>query len=145
MGLSRNRREIDEKRLENRARSQIISRRPSLRSRRDSTEARNWLKTRAFRASGRRDSSVQNYLSTYLALRIAKERRIADFVRTAEFHEKQAARLRRSHHELGWIKTPPLTDKEIEILYYHNWLSMKYRTAASRPWLPVKPDPPEPR
>jgi hypothetical protein len=80
-----------------------------------------------------------------LALRIAKERRIADFVRTAEFHEKQAARLRRSHHELGWIKTPPLTDKEIEILYYHNWLSIKYRTAASRPWLPVKPDPPEPR
>jgi len=49
MGLSRNRREIDEKRLENRARSQIISLRYSLRSRRDSTEARTWPKTRFIR------------------------------------------------------------------------------------------------
>lgn len=66
MGLSGNRGENDEKRRENRARSQIITLRHGLRSHRVSTEVSNWLKTRAFRASGRRDSSVQNYLSTYL-------------------------------------------------------------------------------
>ena len=66
MGLSPKRRESDEIRLKKRVRSQIITLRRSLGRRRDATEARNWLKTRAFRVFGQCDSSVQNYLSTYL-------------------------------------------------------------------------------
>src|SRR5829696_7488312 len=37
------------------------------------------------------------------------------------------------------------TEREYAVLHWHEDLAEKYRRAASRPWLPVPPDPPAPR
>ena len=38
-----------------------------------------------------------------------------------------------------------VADRYWELYDYHGRLEEKYATAASRPWLPVEPDPPEPK
>jgi hypothetical protein len=41
--------------------------------------------------------------------------------------------------------TRGMADRYWELYVYHGLLEEKYDRAASRPWLPVEPDPPEPK
>ena len=38
----------------------------------------------------------------------------------------------------------PMTAAEVKAARWHAKLAVKYRTAATKPWLPVDPDPPPP-
>jgi hypothetical protein len=65
-------------------------------------------------------------------------------------HLEQAALARECLDSLGKMNLRRRSDRAIwmgplERFEYHKRLSMKYFSAAGRPWLPVAPDPPEPR
>jgi hypothetical protein len=39
----------------------------------------------------------------------------------------------------------PLATDEVKVATWHEAMARKYRQAARNPWLPVEPDPPEPK
>jgi hypothetical protein len=85
--------------------------------------------------------------------RLESERRIGEYQRLAKHHHRAAARLRDRYrespqesvvlfiHSSEFAQTPALKLKWAE---YHESLSRKYEQAASNPWAPLPPDPPEP-
>lgn len=92
----------------------------------------------------------------------AIERRRLHFLDLARFHSERAARYGNSGHSYIIYRGPKPTDpgrrRDAEIKsdkararrmvamgFYHIGLQSKYRAAAERPWLPVFPDPPEPK
>lgn len=76
---------------------------------------------------------------------------------TVEEQDRQALRTARSDVERAWQldalqwtkdELAPLRkeyESESQIAAYYDSLNAKYREAALRPWLPVEPDPPEPK
>jgi hypothetical protein len=101
------------------------------------------------RMTTRRLMAAVAYLAIPLAFLIAMDRRVTRFVRAAEYHKEQVAllgRLGREEHLGGGsvrgIAPPP---KAIRAREYHSRMAENYRHAARYPWLPVEPDPPEPK
>jgi hypothetical protein len=81
---------------------------------------------------------------------VAMSRRSFHLRLLAILHDIEATQIRISR---GWATGPdgvsrliPLDDpKLVRLAEYHEALSRKYERAANFPWLPVEPDPPEPR
>ena len=98
-------------------------------------------------------------VGTILGASIELRRRHERFSRLAELHEasrRQALFVsgRGLHLIRGQFRPPvnfsnalgeDVTDWSEARFKWHRQLGKKYRRAASRPWLPVEPDPPEPR
>ena len=99
----------------------------------------------------RRQAHIERLLAEHeaklAALDILTIQRQAHFKRLANLHAERVRGLRSSH---GTIKSPngiylhvPLVPEAV--LEYHMNLAKKYEKAALDPWLPVEPDPPEPK
>lgn len=58
-------------------------------------------------------------------------------------HRSAAFRLKNEKHFLMWTAYPP--NSRTPKSEYHRQMTSKYWEAARRPWLPVAPDPPEPK
>jgi hypothetical protein len=78
---------------------------------------------------------------------VAILRRRTHFQRLADYHADAARQLRSSHGSAirpsGAYVHIPLTPPSLAD--YHEDLAGKYQRAAGYPWLPVEPDPPEPK
>jgi hypothetical protein len=77
---------------------------------------------------------------------IAIERRRVRFGEIADYHAGRVRRLRSRHN---MIRRPdgsyvPRGVPSPRLVNFHTRMANKYRLAASRPRLPVEPDPPEP-
>jgi hypothetical protein len=75
---------------------------------------------------------------------VAIERRRARLGEIADYHDSMIRRLR-SRDANASIRRPHGTVPSPRRLNYHDRMAKKYRLAASRPWLLVEPDPPEPK
>ena len=75
------------------------------------------------------------FFGLVLASAIEAQRRREGFLRIADFHERQSP-----YSYPGYYPVPirPMSE-------WHEQMGRKYHRAASRPWLPVEPDPPEPK
>jgi hypothetical protein len=72
------------------------------------------------------------------------ERRRVRLVEIADDHDRMIRHLR-SRDANTSTRRPDGTVPSPRRLDYHARMAKKYRLAASRPWLPLEPDPPPPR
>jgi hypothetical protein len=88
----------------------------------------------------RRLMFVVAVVGVVFGLYIASEQRAAEFRQRAIHHTNEFS---------GCYSPEGLTTAQIGIILqrreYHQAMMVKYRWAAHRPWLPVAPDPPEPK
>jgi hypothetical protein len=80
------------------------------------------------------------------------EHRRRSFESLASYHRSRLARfvIGQSLDDLTVIRPifrdrKPLTTDEVKVATWHQAMARKYRQAARKPWLPVEPDPPEPK
>jgi len=74
------------------------------------------------------------------------ERRRAEYDRTFRYHYNRInSHLYIESYFLGIADDPREEESRDAKSAYHQMMARKYRTATARPWLPVPPDPPEPR
>jgi hypothetical protein len=65
---------------------------------------------------------------------------------TRQFYLRKAARHEESRAEIWFRNFPGFDPSSVpESAKYHEAMSRKYEHAARYPWLPVAPDPPEPK
>ncbi|WP_435016358.1 hypothetical protein TA3x_003923 [Tundrisphaera sp. TA3] len=76
--------------------------------------------------------------SVVFALAASLLRRSSEFRRRATLHRLAYAKI---HPNTGAFPDLYLSDKEL----HHIDLATKYERAARYPWLPIEPDPPEPK
>jgi hypothetical protein len=75
----------------------------------------------------------------------AKRRRDAYLAR-AKYHARCEAQIRSISAKVPDFVTRQLVEDGNEpFVEYHAKLARKYKEAASRPWLPIEPDPPKPK
>ena len=90
-----------------------------------------------------------------IALMMVVRLRASQFARLAAEHDAEFIRLQEdgtgyfSGHEGDRVRYwhrngSAYTEQELDLLEWHGRLRMKYRDAARRPWLPLRPDPPRP-
>lgn len=75
-------------------------------------------------------------------------RRRLRFLYLAQHHANEAAfERRRTALGVHWFDAVgrPLTERENAVAEWHWYLSGKYDNAAARPWMPLRPDPPQPK
>jgi hypothetical protein len=103
----------------------------------------------------RRMMVVVAILAMAFAIPDAIERRRSHFRDLASIHTAKAESYGRQSGPSSVIiyrsAKPPGPAEEARsrrkyaMIFYHSGLESKYRAAATRPWLPVFPDPPEPK
>ena len=77
-----------------------------------------------------------------LGVFVTMQRRSRSFGRRAAYHKVAFATIISEYRTLLSSRNTP--EEVVAVLGYHQDMSVKYRSAAARPWLPVGPDPAPP-